>query len=236
MARKHWRRPDLAIGKRLRVAFNGQGDWLTVVGVAANASTGGLTADASAPMLYVGEGERHQPALIVRTNGGAAPIAALRGLVASMDRRLPPQTVTDVESALKDSVARPRFTMLLLTAFTVLALALAAVGLYGVMSYAVSQRTREIGIRIALGATRRNIARAVIGQGVMLAVCGIVIGLVGAHWATRLIEKMLYGIPRTDPASFAAGSIVLLATALLACVVPMRRAVAVDPLLAMRAE
>jgi putative ABC transport system permease protein len=236
MARKHWRRPELAIGKRLRVTFNGQGDWMTIVGVAADASTGGLTADASAPFLYMGEGERYQPSLIVRTRGGASPLAALRGLVASMDRRLPPQTVTDVERALKDSIARPRFTMLLLTAFTVLALVLAAVGLYGVMAYAVSQRTREIGIRIALGATRRNIARAVIGQGVMLAVCGIVIGLVGAHWATRLIEKMLYGIPRTDPASFAAGSIVLLATALLACVVPMRRAVAIDPLLAMRAE
>ena len=235
MARKHWKNGS-AVGKRLRVAFNSSGEWMTIVGVAANASTGGLTSEASAPMLYMTTGERYRPALLVRARNGASPLAPLRGLVASMDRGLPPQNVTDIEAAMRDSIAGPRFTMLLLMSFTVLALALAAVGLYGVMSYAVSQRTREIGIRIALGATRRNIARAVVGRGVLLAAIGIAIGLVGAQWATKLIERMLYGIPRTDAVSFIAGSIVLFLTALLACIVPMRRAVAIDPLIAMRSE
>jgi len=105
-----------------------------------------------------------------------------------------------------------------------------------VLAYAVAQRTREIGIRIALGATRRTIARAIMGQGALLAVCGIVIGLGGAYWATKFIDKMLYGVPRGDPYSFAAGALLLFATAMAACLVPMRRAVAVDPLIAMRAD
>ena len=113
---------------------------------------------------------------------------------------------------------------------------LAAVGLYGVLAYAVAQRTREIGIRIALGATRRAIARAVVGQGALLAVIGIAVGLAGSFWATKLIEKMLYGVPRSDPISFTAGALLLFATAMAACLVPMRRAVGVDPLIAMRAE
>ena len=235
MARKHWRGGD-AVGKRLRVLFNGKGEWLTVIGVAADASTGGLTAEASQPMFYRTGQNRYQPSVIVRTQGNASPIASLRSLLATMDPRLSPPSVSDVDRAMRESIAGPRFTMLLLSVFTAMALVLAAVGLYGVMSYAVAQRTREIGIRIALGATRRNIARSVVARGVLLAASGIVLGLVGAHWATKLIEKMLYGIPRTDPASFIVGSAVLLGTTLLACVVPMRRAVAVDPLIAMRSE
>jgi ABC-type antimicrobial peptide transport system permease subunit len=126
--------------------------------------------------------------------------------------------------------------MLLLAAFTVLALVLAAVGLYGVLAYAVAQRTREIGIRIALGATRRDIARGILGQGVALAIGGIVVGMAGAYWASRFIDHMLYGVPRGDPYSFAAGAVLLFGTAMAACLIPMRRAVAVDPLIAMRAE
>jgi putative ABC transport system permease protein len=120
--------------------------------------------------------------------------------------------------------------------FTGLALVLAAVGLYGVMAYAVAQRTREIGIRIALGATRRNIARAVVSQGLVLAAAGAVVGLVAAGWATKLIEKMLYGVKSGDPVSFGVGALLLLGTATLACVVPMRRATRIDPLIAMRTE
>lgn len=137
---------------------------------------------------------------------------------------------------MRDSIAGPRFTMLLLAIFTMLALVLAAVGLYGVLAYAVAQRTREIGIRIALGATRRTIARAIVGQGALLATCGIIVGLAGAFWATKFIDKMLYGVSRGDPYSFAAGALLLFATAMAACLVPMRRAVGVDPLIAMRAE
>lgn len=233
--KKYWPN-ESAVGKRLRTVFNGQGDWQTIVGVVDNAFTAGLTMEASQPMLYVPYQGRWQPALIVRVARGANAIAAVRALVPQIDRHLPPPDVTNVEDAMNDSIASPRFTMLLLGAFTLLALVLAAVGLYGVLAYAVAQRTREIGIRIALGATRRAIARAILGQGVLLAVGGILFGLAGAFWATRFLDRMLYGVPRGDPLSFVAGTVLLLATAMLACLVPMRRAVGVDPLIAMKAE
>ena len=234
-ARKFWPGQS-ALGRRLRIVYNGKGDWMTIVGVAANAYTSGLTSQANDPMLYMPFHGQYQPALIVRTTPGTNAIAAVRSIVPTIDRHLPPPSVTNVEDAMLESIASPRFTMLLLALFTVLALVLAAVGLYGVLAYAVAQRTREIGIRIALGATRRAIARAIMGQGALLAVCGIVVGLGGAYWATKFIDKMLYGVPRGDPYSFAAGAVLLFATAMAACLVPMRRAVAVDPLIAMRAE
>jgi putative ABC transport system permease protein len=134
------------------------------------------------------------------------------------------------------SVAGPRFTMALLVVFTLLALVLAAVGLYGVMAYAVAQQTREIGIRIALGATRASIAKSVLSRGVVMAVAGAVVGTLGARWGTKLLESMLYGVARTDAASFVIGVTVLIATALVACLVPMRRAVSVDPLISIRAD
>ena len=234
-ARKYWP-GQTAIGHRLRLVERGQGDWLTIVGVAADAFTSGLTDDASMPMFYRPFRGDYQPGLIVRAAPGANPIASVRALIPMIDRRLPPPAITNVETAMAQSIAAPRFTMLLLAAFTALALVLAAVGLYGVLAYAVAQRTREIGIRIALGATRQMVARAVVGQGARLAVVGILLGLAGSFWATKLIEKMLYGIPRSDPISFAAGALLLFGTAMAACLVPMRRAVAVDPLIAMRAD
>ena len=234
-ARKYWHGQS-AIGRRLRIAFNGKGDWLTVVGVVKDAYTSGLTSDASDPLLYVPFQGNYQPALIVRTAPNTTAIATVRSLIPAMDHQLPPPSVTNVEDAMRESIASPRFTMLLLAVFTVLALVLAAVGLYGVLAYAVAQRTREIGIRIALGATRRTIARAIVGQGALLATVGIAIGLGGAYWATKFIDKMLYGVPRGDPYAFTAGALVLFGTAIAACIVPMRRAVSVDPLIAMRAE
>jgi len=233
--RKYWHGEN-AVGRRVRTVYNGKGDWMTIVGVASDAYTSGLTSQAGDPMLYMPFHGQFQPAMIVRTTPGTNAIATVRSLVPAIDRHLPPPSVTNVEEAMSESIASPRFTMLLLALFTVLALVLAAVGLYGVLAYAVAQRTREIGIRIALGATRRTIARAIMGQGALLAVCGIVIGLGGAYWATKFIDKMLYGVPRGDPYSFAAGALLLFATAMAACLVPMRRAVAVDPLIAMRAD
>jgi putative ABC transport system permease protein len=234
-ARKYWPGQS-AIGRRVRIIFNGKGDWRTIVGVVANAFTSGMTSEASQPLLYVPFQGQYHPALIVRTAPGASPIAGVRALVPAIDRHLPPPSITNVEDAMSDSIAAPRFTMLLLASFTVLALVLAAVGLYGVLAYAVTQRTREIGIRIALGATRRAIGRAIVGQATMLALIGMVIGLAGAFWATKFIDKMLYGIPRSDPYSFAAGAVLLFGIAMAACLVPMRRAVSVDPLIAMRAD
>jgi predicted permease len=233
-ARKYWP-GESAIGRRVRVVFNGSGDWMTIVGVAADAFTGGLTSEASSPTLYV-SGQGIQGVLLVRTVPGSDPIPTIRALVAQLDPSLPPATVTSVADAMARTIAGPRFTMTLLVAFTLLALVLAAVGLYGVMAYGVAQRTREIGIRIALGATRRQIARSVVAQGVALTLAGAVVGVVGAHFGSRLLDHMLYGVARTDAVSFAGGVLVLVVTSVAACIVPMRRAVGVDPLIAMRAD
>lgn len=122
------------------------------------------------------------------------------------------------------------------TAAAVVAVVLSAVGLYGVISYAVAQRTREIGVRIALGASARQVAGPVMRSGLVLSAVGLIIGLVGSVWGTRVVQKILYGVGATDPVSFSLGALLLLSVSLLACVVPMRRAMRVDPLIAMRAK
>jgi len=233
-ARKHWPRGG-AIGHRLRIAYNGKGDWYTIVGVVNDVSTAGPMSDASAPMLYFAANDHQQKALLVRTNGVADRLTSLRSLVAAVDPRL----IVDVESARQTaaaSIAEPRFVMTLLMVFTGLALVLAAVGLYGVMAYGVAQRTREIGIRIALGSPSGRIARLVLVRGLALAVVGAAIGLGLSAWGTKLIASSLFGITRSDPASFLAGAVVLVVVALAACVIPTRRALAVDPVTAIRAD
>lgn len=234
-AKKYWPGKS-ALGRRLRVVYNGQGDWRTIVGVAADALTSGLTGDATRPLLYTPAMDLFQPALLVRAVPGADPLPAIRALVSRADGALPPPNVTNVEDAMARTVAGPRFTMTLLVAFTLLALVLAAVGLYGVMAYTVAQETREIGIRIALGATRSTIAKAVLRRGVVLAVVGALVGVFGARAASRLLEHLLYGVTRTDAVSFTIGVLVLILTAVVACLVPMRRAVSIDPLMAIRAD
>jgi putative ABC transport system permease protein len=237
LVKKYWPGQS-ALGKRIRVVFNGQGEWKTIVGVVGDAFTGGLTAEAGAPTLYMPSRSHHKPVIILRAAAGRDPIPAIRGIINQLDPMLPAPTATvsNVEEAMARSIARPRFTMVLLVSFTLLALVLAAVGLYGVMAYSVAQRTRDIGIRIALGATRRDVARSVLRQGSVLAIVGAAVGLLGARWGSKLLEHSLYGVDRSDVASFALGAIVLVATAVLACIVPMRRAVAVDPLVAIRAD
>ena len=234
LAQKYWGNAS-PLGKRLRVVYDGQGDWYTVVGVVGDAATTGLTIAAADPLLYMAGGG-YSPALMVRVGPGASPMPAVRRAVSSLSPSLPPPELSNVEELLAKTAAGPRFTMILLTIFTALAVLLAAVGLYGVLAYAVAQRSREIGIRIALGASSGRIARSIVLQGLGFAVAGVIAGLVGAFWGTKLIAQMLYGVERTDPVSFTIGATVLVATALLACIVPTRRAVGVDPLVAMRAE
>jgi len=176
-----------------------------------------------------------QPKLLVRMAPGSAGIALLRSAALSIDRQVR-VTIDPVERLMAESISEPRFVMLLLTSFTVLALLLASVGLYGVMSYTVAQRTREIGIRIALGASGGRIARAVVGRAVVLALVGAGVGLVGAVWGTKLIQASLHSVSRTDPVSFAIGATLLIGAAVAASIVPMRRAIAVDPMTAIRIE
>jgi putative ABC transport system permease protein len=234
-ARKHWPAGS-AVGHRVRVAQSDSTPWYTIVGVAGEASTSGPMAESSAPLLYMAYDNNHSSAVVlVRTSSNARSLAPLLDIARTMGIKRPP-AIESVEETMRGFLAGPRFIMLLLTVFTLLAVALASIGLYGVMSHRVAQDTREIGIRVALGASGSRIGRSVIARGLTLTVAGIVLGLGGARWATRIVESQLHGVSRLDPASFVVGAVLLVAISLIACVVPMRRALAVDPMTAIRAD
>lgn len=185
--------------------------------------------------FYTPASDSETQAIVVRTSGSADVLAAVQALVRSIDPRATPKA-RSVEQSIAESIAPSRYVMLLLTVFTMLALVLAAVGLYGVMSYSVAERTREIGIRVALGATRARIGRSIVIRSIALAAAGAAIGMIGATWGTKLIQNQLYGVARSDIASFVTTIVVLVGVAVVACIVPTRRALAVDPMTAIRAE
>jgi putative ABC transport system permease protein len=233
-ARRHWPGQS-AVGHRVRVA-NGESDpWKTIVGVASDALTTGPSSESSAPLIYSPADPSNERSIVLRTSGDASTLGQIKGIVRSIDPRVV-ANVTGIEKNMADAISTPRFVTTLLTSFTLLAVVLAAIGMYGVMAYSVSQKTREIGIRVALGAPRQRIARTILGRGATLAVAGAVLGMIAARWGTKLIEKQLYGVTRTDVASFVVAAVVLVGTAILACVVPTRRALAVDPMTAIRAD
>ncbi len=190
------------------------------------------------PEMYVPQFDRPWPnmTLVLRADAGEAGdlVAAVRGEVTALDKSIPVANVKKLQQYVAASTGSRRFTMFLLGAFAAVALLLAGVGVYGVLTYSVAQRTREIGVRMALGAQPHHILRMVIRQGMAAALLGIALGLGAALLLTRILSSLLFGVSATDPLIFAATALFLAAVALLACYLPARRATKVEPLLALR--
>ncbi|MDQ3803685.1 MAG: ABC transporter permease [Acidobacteriota bacterium] len=235
VARRFWP-GESAVGKRVRT--DPSRPWLTVVGVVGEVRHYSLEA---APNMQLYLPHRQVPSQVmtfaVRSAGDpGAQAAAVRGQVWAVDKDQPVYDVRTMGQLLSESLAQRRFTMLLVGVFAGVALLLAAVGLYGVMNYAVAQRTHEIGIRMALGAQRGDVLRIMLGQGMALTLGGVGLGLVAAAGLTRVLESLLYGVSALDPAVFAGVTFILIAVAFLACCIPARKATRVDPIVALRYE
>ena len=251
-AREYWPGQN-PIGQRITIGddANGRPIWLTVIGVVKDAKQfdwasaifpemylaalqsrdflGQSGAQIGAHMAYI--------TLVVRGNGNPAElVSAVKQVVWSFDRNLPISDVVTMNRAIADANAQPRFEMLLLGAFGAVALLLAAVGIYGVINYSVSRRTREIGIRISLGASRVNVLQMIARQATLQAVTGTAVGVFGAVVLSKLMGKMLYGVQPTDPLTFGGVAIVLGVAALLATFIPARRATRIEPMIALRNE
>src|SRR5262249_8109591 len=234
IAKRLWPGED-PLGKRISLDDkDGMPVWLTIIGIVKNAKQG----DWAAPIFmevylaalqnrgFLGETMAHTAYLtvVVRSSGDqAANIAAVKEAVWSFDRDLTISEVVTMEGVVRDANAQARFETLLLAVFAGVALALAAVGIYGVMSYAVSRRTQEIGIRLALGAGRGEVLRLVVRQGMVVAAIGLAIGIGGSLLLTRLMKTLLYNVEPTDPITFGLVPLVLGLGALLACRIPGRR-------------
>ena len=238
MARTYWPGED-PIGKRLKPGrADSTSPWMTVVGVVANVKQYALDTDSRvaiyAPHEQVLAGQMF---VAVRTAGDPrGVIGAVSQEARAIDPNVPIFDVKTMEQRLFESLARRRFAMLALGLFAGVAMLLAAIGIYGVMSYTVAQRTREIGIRMALGSSTRQVLRLIVGHGMTLAGIGVVSGLAGALAVTRLMSSLLFGVTSTDPLTYALISLVLAGVALGACLVPARRATRVDPMVALRYE
>ena len=230
------------LGRRIRPGSGG--DWVTIVGVVADVKNAGLDQEAGTEIFLpfnqssaagnVGLGSF---SILLRTSADPASLtSAARSAIQSLDPQLPVANVRTMDDVMQAAESRPRFLTLLLGMFSALALSLAAVGIYGLMAYSVTQRTNEIGIRMALGAQPGNVLRMVLGQGMTLALVGMIAGLGGAFLFTRAMKAMLFGVTTTDPLTFVAGALALAAIAAIACYFPARRATKVDPLVALRYE
>jgi putative ABC transport system permease protein len=233
-ARSYWPGTD-PIGQRVR--FSSRRSWMTIVGISRDVKSAGL-GEPAPPEIYVPHGQLPQIGggvertmyAVVRTASDPAMLApAARRVVRELDPLLAIRNVFTMDEMLSRSVAAPRFTMLLLAIFAAVALALAAVGIYGILSYSVKRRTREIGIRVALGGQPRHVLLLVVGQGMRLAVVGLGVGVVAALAVMRLTTKLLYGVSAADPMTFVAVVVLLAGVAFVASWLPARRAVSVDP-------
>jgi predicted permease len=238
MARMYWPGED-AVGKRITFSSNPKPeDFLSVVGVVGDVKD---TPSASAAEPAFWWAHRQQPfgemMMAVRTDGDPTMmLGAIRAELAQMDREIPLANIRTMEQIAGTSRNGPRLVLLLTGVFSALALLLAAVGTYGVISYSVAQRMHEFGVRIALGAQRSDLFRLVGSQGLKLAAAGIVIGLLLALALGRLLGSLLYGVGAADPLALGVSFVVALIVALAACFVPARRAATVDPMVSLRSE
>ena len=232
------------IGKRLNPYLTNQPTWFTIIGVVKDVKQGGLDVPAGTELyFYYDQGPRivgfapSQMNIVLRSPRPLAALApGIRQAVREMDPALPIVQMRTMEEVVGASVTRQRFLSLLLGIFAAVALTLAATGTYGILSYMVTERQREIGIRIALGADAKRVVRMVLNQGLGIALIGIVLGVGGAYALSRLTESLLYGVSPSDPMTYGTVAAVIAAVATIACLVPARRAMRVDPLEAMRSD
>jgi putative ABC transport system permease protein len=239
MARRFWPNED-PLGKRFQFGdrANPQAPWLTIAGVVADTKRQGLDANVRIEcFLPHAQSPARAMELVVRTGDNPLALArTVREAVWSLDKDLPLSEIQTVEQMFGERTAPRRFNLLLFGVFAAVALVLAAVGIYGVMSYTVAQRTHELGIRLALGAQSRDVLRLILGKGLALALLGVTLGLLAAYGLTRWLATLLYGVSATDTLTFALIAALLLGVALLACFIPARRATKVDPIVALRCE
>ena len=235
-AKQHFAGED-PIGRAVRMG-NGTDGFYEIVGVVGSVRHEGLDTNGR-PTMYAPFRTDVFSTMWVMVKTAEEPLAlapAARQVLRELDTTIPAASLERLDTVVTESVAPRRFSMLLLSAFAVVALFLAAVGLYGVVAYAVSQRTREIGLRMAIGAQRGDVLRMVVGGGMKLATIGVVVGLVTALWLARYVASMLFGVTSLDPVSYGVTAAVLLTVSAIACYIPARRATTVDPLVALRAE
>jgi putative ABC transport system permease protein len=224
------------VGQRLQ-SEEMEGKSILIVGVAADVTPEAGAADVPAIYLPFGQFPVPSMSLVVRTAAGPLNLVpAVRDRIWALNSNVPLDKIYTLDQKVSEAIISPRLTMLLVGLFAALGMALAAVGIYGVMSYAVAERTHEIGIRRALGAGEAEIMWAILRQGITLTLVGLVIGLSIAVWATSLLATLLFSVSTTDPMTFASVSSLLIAVALLACYLPARRAMKVDPMVALRYE
>jgi predicted permease len=241
MARTFWGN-DSPIGRRLWPR-GGTDIWCTIIGVVEDVKNHGLDKPTGTE-IYLSRGQTYAQDnrlfyvyMAVRSPGNpSAAITALRRELRDLDPGLPLARIRTMDEVVSAAQSRPRFLTLLLTSFASVALILAAVGIYGVISYSVAQRTREFGVRMALGAQRGDVLGIVLGRGMLLTAIGIIVGLGGALVLTRFLSTLLFGIAPTDPITFATVSLLLSGVAFLACYIPARRATKVNPMVALRYE
>jgi predicted permease len=237
LARKHWP-GESPIGKRLRFDDNPSAPWITVVGLVGDVRQLGMASEPP-PILFFPYEQFALPFTSVAVRSAlpeATVTSMMRAQMAGIDPDLPFGDITPLRAAVELNVDGSRFRAILIGIFALLALVLAAVGVFGLISYTVAQRTREIGIRVALGAAPRQVLLPVIREGIVLALAGVALGLAGAFLAARALSAFLFGVGATDPLTFAGVALLMLTVAILASYIPSRRALRVDPVIALRAE